>query len=139
MAKKTTKRGAKKVVIAPMAKPRRFKMSGEISQGEKVRAIGALTTLTVTEGWMLLRQTLEANMKVLDEQVLKKVGLDGKELTEAQCDRLRDRRNVMDELIHKPEQLLKELSREDVEETSDDPYFSIGDVGRRRGREDVEA
>lgn len=109
------------VVLSRAVKP--FDLSGKMTDAEQARQIGALKALMVSEGWILLRQTLEEQVKVLDEQIISKLDLNGKPLTDAECDRLREQRNVKQGLIDKPELLLGELERVEEEETDDDPYY----------------
>lgn len=126
--KVTKKKAAPKRVVVLAAKVKPFDLSGKMSDAEQLRQIGALKALMVSEGWILLRQTLEAQVRVLDEQIITKLDFNGKPLTDAECDRLREQRNVKQGLIDKPELLVGELERVEEEEPDDDPYY------RGRGR-----
>lgn len=107
-----------------MPKAKKFNLTQTQTTADQERMIGALTALQAHEGWMLLRQTLEANIKVLDAQIIDKTDIDGQPINDAQCDKLRDRRAVMHELVNKPDALLEQLQRVEQEEASDDPYYT---------------
>lgn len=126
-SKKTTKRTKRVVVLAP--KVRAFDLSGKPSDAEMFRQIGALKALQVSEGWILLRQTLEAQIAVLDRQIIDKRDVNGGVLSDAECDKLREQRTVTQGLVDKPELLLGQLERVEEDEPDDDPYY-----GRRSAR-----
>lgn len=132
--KKTEKKGKKKLkamVITTTRKPRKFDLSPKQTEAEQQRMIGALISLQAHEGWVLLRQTLEENVKLLDSQIITKLAIDGQILNDADCDKLREQRSVFQELINKPESLLSQLQRvEGTDEDDDDPYFGTRHLGR---------
>jgi hypothetical protein len=135
VVKKTAKRSTRDaVILSRPVKP--FDLTGKMSDAEQLRQIGALKALMVSEGWILLRMTLEAQVKVLDEQIITKLDLNGKPLTDAECDRLREQRNVKQGLIDKPELLVGELERVEEEAPDDDPYYR-GRSAPPRDRDEV--
>lgn len=122
MTTKNKKRASikKAVILAPRIKP--FDLTKAPTEAEQVRQIGALKALQVTEGWILLRMTLEAQIADIDVQIINKSSRDGVPLTDAECDRLREQRSVMQGLVDKPKLLLGELERVEEDEPEDDPY-----------------
>lgn len=128
MPKTTTKKrntkakDRRRIVIARVPKPKPFDLSASLSPAEKDRQIVALQALLINEGWMLIEQTLGAQIAEIDVQIVKKRSLDGAALEDKDCDRLRDLRDAMEEVKEKPRKLLAAFTREDAEEPNDDPY-----------------
>lgn len=88
--------------------------------------IDALRSLQQDRGWLLLKQIFEGNIAVLEGAILKKISPDdGKtELTEADCDRLRDRLAYLEELLGKPEAIIARFNQKQPEVPNYDPYHS---------------
>lgn len=82
--------------------------------------------------WATLVEITQENIDMLETEIITKTDIQtGRELTDAEVDRRRDKREAMQDLITLPEQIIKEHTREDVEEVSDDPYpVTIEDVAR---------
>lgn len=122
MKKSTTK--IKKVQIAKIAEnKKKFDLSANQSEEEKSRIILAMQSLIISDGWRLLKQTFQANIDFLDGQIISKISSEsGEKLNETDCDRLRDKREVMTELLKKPDELLKTLQRVEQPEPDYDPY-----------------
>lgn len=124
MAKKITKKKKKeaKTIKVRMLRPREFDL-GNPSPDEKARQIMALNALQASEGWMLITQTIRAAITVLDEEIIGKFDRASRQpLGEKQCDRKRDQRNMMQELVDKPATLISNLTRTEASEPDDDPY-----------------
>lgn len=89
--------------------------------------IEILRTGMSTQFWALLCELSEENIAYLDEQIISKISLeygdDGKQLTDLEVDRLRDKRSAMVELMLLPQRMIENLSKEgDNEEEDLDPY-----------------
>lgn len=98
--------------------------------------VDALQSLQQDRGWQLLKQIFEGNIAVLEAAILKKISPDdGKsELSEADCDRLRDKLAYLEELLDKPNFLIKKLTQEQPETPDYDPYdkLPVRNIGRRK-------
>ena len=89
--------------------------------------VDALQALQQDRGWQLLKQIFEGNIAVLEGAILKKVDPeDGKTtLSEADCDRLRDKLGYLEELLNKPNLLIAKLTQEQPETPDYDPYEKV--------------
>ncbi len=79
-----------------------------------------------TQFWAQLVSITTENIKVLEAQILDKVsieeGFEGEALTDAEVDRLRDKRSAMIDLMQLPETIIASLRVEDPEDEEMDPY-----------------
>lgn len=124
---KTTKKAVKGV-----KKHAKFDLSiDRVEQGAEI--IDALTSLQQDRGWLLLKQIFESNIAVLEGAILRKLNPeDGKSpLKEEDCDRLRDRLAYLEELLAKPEEIIKRFSTTAPEAPEYDPYDKVPRVVRR--------
>lgn len=89
-----------------------------------IEIIDALQSLEQDRGWLLLKQVFEGNIAVLEGAILKKLDPeDGKSvLSEADCDRLRDKLAYLEELLGKPQEIIKRFSTKPPEAPEYDPY-----------------
>lgn len=76
-----------------------------------------------TQFWAELCAITQDNIEVTEAMILDKIDLNGQAISDADVDRLRDKRDVLKELLDLPEVLIKELSVEDDEkEENYDPF-----------------
>jgi len=85
---------------------------------------GHLANLKVTSGWLILKQIIEGNMALLERAiVLKKDPETNAPITEAQVDELRFKRNYLEELAGKPDELIAKFKKQrGIEIPTYDPY-----------------
>lgn len=119
MSKKNPKQKTK-VIIVKGPKQRPFDLSLE-KEGEAARVIEALTSLKHSSGWIYITQVFKANIKYLEECLIRGEA-EGKPMTLAEQERTRDKRNFLVELLGKPDETLKRLTRTEDEEEPLDPY-----------------
>lgn len=95
--------------------------------------IDALRSLQQDRGWLLLKQIFESNIAVLEGAILRKIDPeDGKTpLKEEECDRLRDRLAYLEELLAKPDEIIKRFNQTQPETPEYDPYDKAPRVVRR--------
>lgn len=115
MSKKPTK-----TIIVKLPKTPKFDLSFS-NDKENARILTALDSLRQNAGWQFMCQILEANKKVLAQQIIEKTS-DGKILSEVEVDSLRDKHGYLKELLEKPEYYIKQLRKENVEHEDLDPY-----------------
>lgn len=116
--KKTTKKEIKKVV---RHKPFDLTVNRPEQVGEMV---DALQSLEQDRGWLLLKQIFEGNIATLEAAILRKISPDDGKTTlkEEECDRLRDKLAYLEELLAKPQQLIKKFTAKQPEMPDYDPY-----------------
>jgi len=110
-----------KPIIAKVPKVRKFDLSSA-SPEENARIIEALESLKQNSGWIFLTQILTVNKDVLAEQIINKEQ-DGKVLTDAEVDILRQKHSYLKELLEKPDIYLRKLRIEPEEREDLDPYY----------------
>lgn len=118
MATKTVKKNTKKTV----KRHAKFDLSiDRPEQGQDI--INALKSLEQDRGWLLLKQIFEGNIAVLEGAILRKIDPEsGAPLKEEECDRLRDRLSYLEELLAKPQSIIKQFSQKHTEVPEYDPY-----------------
>jgi len=115
MSKKPTK-----TIIVKLPKAPKFNLSFA-DEKENARILSALDSLKQNIGWLFLTQILEENKKVIAKQIIEKEA-DGVVLTENDVDNLRSKYGYLKELLEKPDYYIKQLRKENVTQTSLDPY-----------------
>lgn len=88
---------------------------------KRAAAIASFQGLLLTPGWRLHCQILDKNIELLTKQILNRQ--EGQ--TEADMDRLRDRRSVLVDERDYPERMITELSKVEDEEVNLDPYDNV--------------
>lgn len=86
--------------------------------------VAYMMQLQACAGWLLLRQIMVGNIAVLEGMILDRVDPQtGKALTDAELDKVRDKRGIMKEMIEKPQQLI-EMFKKQTGKTIEtyDPY-----------------
>lgn len=106
------------MVAGASKKKKKFDLS--IARDPRVRE--AIISLQMNEGWMWMKQVLDEQVKLLDVQIVEKIGLDNKPLTDQEVDILRERRQIYREVSLKPEQTIESMARFDPPAANDDPY-----------------
>jgi hypothetical protein len=125
--KKAFKKGVLPLMVAETSK------KGSFDAGQH---IAELTALLHTSGWAILKKIFNQNIEVLERQIIKKIdGQTGKELTDIEVDRLRDKLGYLEEVIGTPENYIKQLKESDVEPENFDPFFSS--MSEMQGRRDA--
>jgi hypothetical protein len=107
----------------------------DISTEQRLRHAELLEHMTLTAGWQLMKQILEGNLSVIEKAILtKRDPVTGAVMTEAETDQLRMQHAQIDQLIRKPEELIKLFRAEQkVGATgSYDPYQRSTDMREER-------
>jgi len=122
MPKKTTKKKTVKKVV----KHKPFDLSVNTDQ-QAQEIISALKSLQNDRGWIFLKQIFESNIAILEQSILRKVQPDdGKTpLTEDDCDRLRDKLSYLEELLDKPNSIIKGFTKMTPDSPNYDPYHTV--------------
>lgn len=110
-----------KVHIAKVTTPVKFDLSFT-KPTENTKILVALESLKVSAGWVFLTQLFQENINHLAMQIVKKIDENGKTISEAEVDILRYKHAYLEELLGKPDQFLKNLTRKDESEEDLDPY-----------------
>jgi hypothetical protein len=121
MKKKTTKqKRATKVKNETLHVP--FDLN--IDTKEKAdNLVAHLIQLQGNAGWMIITKIIEGNIAEAEKQIIAKMSLEGTPLTDAQVDDLRKVRNVMEQLIKKPQEIIDKFrAQEGVKIPKYDPY-----------------
>lgn len=85
--------------------------------------VADLQALILSRGWNLLMENHEQNIKLLEKQIIEKKDIDGAALTETELDRLRDRRECMEDLKNAPREIIRILENGNSPKEIDfDPY-----------------
>lgn len=129
------KKKQKKVTI--MQVKRKIKPFDLLSSKDSSRIMNAYIGLQSTEGWALFVQTIQANIEVLNEQILSKRAINDIKtpiLTEVEVDKLRDKREIYLEIINMPNETVQRKMKMDDTEENDDPYYNLGDMPGKRDR-----
>ena len=82
----------------------------------------ALRQLGGSPGWLLLVETMGANLAVLANAIITKEQ-DGKALTDAEVDKLRDKHGYLTELMAMPDKLIGHLKKTVGDADDFDPFF----------------
>lgn len=83
----------------------------------------SLRAMLASAGWRIMRESIDANVALLTEQIVEKVdAATGKEFTDEQVDRLRVRLGYLKELGEMPETMIAGLTSVSAPETNHDPY-----------------
>jgi hypothetical protein len=132
----TKKKNKSKITVMQVKKKiRPFDLVGEKDES---RIINAFLQLQATEGWALFVQMIEANLKIIDEQILTKKSIsmnseeNNKPLKEEAVDRLRDKREIYLEMISIPNDTVQRKMKLDPPEEKDDPYYNLNDLPGKR-------
>ena len=87
-------------------------------------AVANFKSLLTHPGWIMVKDIVEANIEVLENQILNGVG----EETIEEIRRLRDKLAIHKEIINTPESMIEKLTPVDsMDIPNDDPYPEIED------------
>jgi hypothetical protein len=84
-----------------------------------------LKEMVNSAGWKLMCQVLEGNLALLEKQIIrKKEVLTNRALSDEEVDKLRDQHEILEELINKPQELIKKygVAEDPTPSPSYDPY-----------------
>jgi len=97
-------------------------MKDHLFNTEKKReaAIAIFTMGVSTPFWQLMKKILEANIKIITEQILS----GSEDVAKGRMDRLRDKLRVYRDIVDTPESLLKNLTPAEGEEMGLDPFYN---------------
>lgn len=100
---------------------------------DKAQLIEVMQSGMATQFWAVIVKECETSIKFLEAQIISKVSLepghDGESLSEEECDRLRDKRKAMEDLMNMPQQMIADIMREDEPEENFDPHFhTVGEI-----------
>lgn len=116
----------------------------EAARGKKRIEEGSLeqdyvdfSTLIASRGWLRLKFINEENARLLGMQILDKKSLEGEPLDEEACDRLRDQRDAILEVMNFPEKVIERYQEANAPEEEDDsdPYETHEQAARREDEE----
>jgi hypothetical protein len=88
--------------------------------------IAKLVTLNRDPGWLLIKEILTENIKVVTDLILQ--GTKDKETD----DLLRDRLDIYKSFLNTPENLIKQLEGPTSQEPSIDPFMTVDDLKKLR-------
>ena len=90
-----------------------------------VEIADALRALTASQGWKLLVQTIEANVAILEGQIISKRERDtGRVLNEDEVDDLRVKHGYLSELLVMPTKMAEQVTSDNGSDAEDfDPFF----------------
>jgi hypothetical protein len=115
MIKKTAKPKKKKIIVPKLETP------AIPSQPEEI--VASLTAMKETSvGWQIVVSIIKENIRLLDQQIIKKVDTEGIPLTDAEVDHLRDLRNINEEVMNTPDGYIEDLTKDTQEDSDPDPY-----------------
>lgn len=116
MKKKTAKPKKRKIIVPKLALP--------IIPSQPEEIISSLKAMQETSvGWQIVVSIIKENIRLLDQQIIKKVDTEGTPLTDAEVDHFRDLRNINEEVMNTPEGYIKDLTRDEPDEEDDpDPF-----------------
>ena len=97
------------------------------TEEKRNKAIAQLRRLRESEDWKVMADVLDANIEVLETQII--VGEGERE----EIDRLRDRLRVYKDVRDTPDTLLRQLTNEDNEPPRADPYDTAEDLTSTAG------
>ncbi len=95
--------------------------------------VAALISLQVSEGWAIIRNNLDENIRYIESAILNGIDPQSREkLTDAEIEMLRYKRNLNLELRDTPENFIKKITSS-APQFSDgyDPYFNSADEIRK--------
>lgn len=124
----------KKKTTEKVIRRKKFDLSLE-TEAHAPEIIAALTNLQLDHGWQLLKKIFEGNIAVLEGSILKKKDPEtGEALSEDECDRQRDKLEYLEELVNKPQEIIKTLTAKNPEMPDYDPYDKIPTIIAGQGR-----
>jgi len=98
---------------------------------EDIRAaVANFKALKKTAGWQLLEQIVNANVEVLQEQILE--GFENE--TKEEIDRKRDKLKAYKEVITTPDFWIGKLSSDKADEKVEDPYYTVESLSKERSK-----
>ncbi len=105
-----------------MAKKITKKKKNKLKGFSPEETIMDLEMLLSSPGWAVVMKICEGNIEDLNQMIIEK--MEGKEiLTEAEVDRLRDKRGYLKELMETPQNYIEHLSENTTKPEDFDPYF----------------
>jgi hypothetical protein len=90
--------------------------------------MSSLISLQATEGWALIVQMTNENIKIIEEQIITKQNVFGGALSDTDVDILRQRYAIYKEIIGLPARLVQQTKREGGTEPNDDPYWNMDEM-----------
>lgn len=88
-----------------------------------IELVGHMTNLKLNAGWQVMCQIFKGNISVMEDMIIAKEDSEGHPLTEEQVDKLRERRNIMKEMIDKPQWLIDQFNmQQGLNVPTYDPY-----------------
>lgn len=110
----------------------------QIKTEEQARELMAnMAGLKMNTGWLILQEIMRGNIAVMEAEILtKRNAEDGSAISNEQCDELRYKRSYMEELIRKPDDLMKQFQKEArIDMPIYDPYASETDAAKEKAKE----
>jgi hypothetical protein len=92
--------------------------------------IANFKNLKANAGWQTLVEIVEANIKILEQQILE--GVEG--MTEEDMNRKRDKLRAYKEVIETPDFWISKLSASEPFEEATDPYYTVETLREDRKR-----
>lgn len=105
------------------------------TQKEIDTAIGNFKQLKGMAGWQLLKQIVDENVRVLEQQILN--GIEG--ATQEQMDRRRDKLKAYRDVINTPDNMIRKLESPEHYEEEIDPYHTTESLQeeKKKARQDT--
>ncbi len=92
---------------------------------DPITEINAYESLKKNRGWKRLVEINEANIKIMERQIVDKADEEGNPLGEEEMDKLRDKIGYLKELSNLPDEMIKDIKAKmevKVENNDGDPY-----------------
>jgi len=89
-------------------------------------------TLKDHAGWLLLKEIVEANIKVLEDQILNGINVEGIVETKELIDRKRDKLKAYREVINTPDEWIAKLETVETKQVEDDPFHTLESLRKEK-------
>jgi hypothetical protein len=94
-------------------------------QSEQNEVVLTMKDLQVSAGWQMIVNNFNANIKYLESQILEKVDAEGVPISEEDVDTLRNKREIMLDLINTPDTFIRLAQQSpEVHYEQFDPYHT---------------
>ena len=110
-------------IMAPA--PKKYRQFDVRGMSDAMRQANVFVQLQGSEGWLLLKQTLESLVSECDKQIISKFDhINLKKLEDKEVDDLRAKRGIYQYVIDLPNSVVQSTVKADMAEEDDDPYYT---------------
>jgi len=102
------------------------------------QVIASLMVLKASQGWAVMIEVLNANLKYLENLILTKTDeITGAGVSEHQIEEARLKRSLTLDFLNTPEMIIKNLKMKDGVEEEYDPYYNLEDIANAKNRRGI--